>query len=172
VDSGTFITWLWLGAGIVLVGSEVFHASLTTVFLGLAAMGVAGLRAMGLIEALPTSFVVWAVLTVALTVPLRPLVRRWLPGDSRKDMSDEDKDAMGTLVDVLDDIVELEPVGRIRFQGTSWPALTAEGSIPRGAKARLVYRDKLAWVVERVPELEEASVVPRDDLAILKKEDR
>jgi len=161
MDSGTIITLLWLTAGLVLVGSELFHASLTTVFLGAAAILTAGLRWLGVVDALPASFLVWACLSIGLAVPLRPLVRRFLPGERRFDHSHEDRDAMGTLVDVVETVVELEPSGRIRFQGSTWPALSTEGSIPKGARAKLVYRDKLAWVVEPLPALEGADIVPR-----------
>ena len=170
MDPGTFITLLWLAGGIALVGSELLHASLTTVFLGIAAMMVAGMRALGLVDALPASLIAWSVLSVGLTVPLRPLMLKWFPGERRHDSSGAESDTLCELVDVIEMVSEDQPPGRIRFQGTSWPATCIEGTIPAGGKARIVYREKLAWVVEPLPALEAATVVPIADPRVATRE--
>lgn len=145
---GDWITWFWLIGGAVLVASELFHASLTTLFLGAAAILVGLMTGIGLIESFAVSLAIFAVTSVGLAIPLRPVVRKYLPGEAKYDPSHEDRDAYGMVVDVLETINEGNNNGRIRFQGTTWPATCLEGSIPAGSTARLVCRDKLAWIVE------------------------
>jgi membrane protein implicated in regulation of membrane protease activity len=163
MDAEMIFTLVWLVVGVVLIGSEALHASFTTVFLGAAALGVAGLRAVGLVDSLPASLIVWMLLSAALTIPLRPLALRYLPSEKRRDPADEDSDARGQVVDVIETVTEVAgepPMGRIRFQGSTWPAVTTDGTLPKGSKARLVYRERQTWVVDPVPELEGADVVP------------
>ncbi len=142
------ITFIVLGAG--LIASEFFALSLVQVFLGMAALLTAGLRSIGLIESLPLSLLTWAFASLALTLPLRPLVRRLLPNDRGAfDPTDAtNNDLVGTIVEVVLAIDEATPNGRVKVQGTSWPAQSTQGSIPKGARVKLIGRKKLLWYVE------------------------
>lgn len=156
-----WITVAFLVAGIVLVASELVSLSLIPVFLGASAFIVAGLRGMGVIETLPMSLLVWSMTSVALALPLRPLARRYLKTGERKvDQSHEDRDAMGAVVDVLEPVDDQSDDGRVRFQGTTWSARTTDGVVPKGARARLVYKDKLVWIVEPLDVLDDMNRVP------------
>jgi membrane protein implicated in regulation of membrane protease activity len=155
------LTALFLAAAVLLIASEALHLSLIPVFLGIAALIVAGLRGVGLVESLPASLLVWSVTSVALTLPLRPIVKKYLKlGELKVDPSDENKDALGTIVDVLEAIDDSSEKGRIRFQGTTWSARSTEGVIPAGSKARLFAKDKLVWVVEPLSVLDDVNQVP------------
>jgi membrane protein implicated in regulation of membrane protease activity len=145
---GDWITWFWVIAALVLIGSELFHASLTTLFLGAAAVIVALLHGIGLVESFVVTVVLFALTSAGLAIPLRPMVRKYLPGESKYDPSDEDRDAYGSIVQVVETVHEADNSGRIRFQGTTWPATSIEGTILAGSNARLVVREKLAWIVE------------------------
>jgi inner membrane protein len=158
--AGDWLLWAFLIGGLLAIGSEVFHATLTALFLGLSALVVAGLVGTGLITGLGPAVLVWGIMSVVLALPLRPIVKRLLPGERRHDKSNEDDDAVGLIVDVLEPVLEGEIRGRIRHQGTTWPAVCIDGSIPAGGKARLVMRQKLAWVVEPLDMLAAADVVP------------
>ena len=57
-------------------------------------------------------------------------------------------------MEVVTGVNAKDPAGRIRYQGTSWPAISLQGDIPAGRKARLLARDNLAWVVEPVEDTE------------------
>jgi len=156
-----WITAAFLIGGILLIASELVNLALVPVFLGAAALIVAGLRGAGLIESVPMSLLAWAVTSVALTLPLRPLARRFMkPGASHHDLSHEDKDAMGVIVDVVEPINDTTPTGRVRFQGTTWAAQCVEGVLPAGAKAKLVFKDKLVWMVEPLSVLDDVNQVP------------
>ena len=129
--------------------TELFLPGLIVVFFGLAAVIVACLQWLGLFPGLTESFTVWIVTSLVLLLALRHFMRKWLPSESSVQMTDEDVEAAGMIVEIT------EP-GRIRFGGTSWPAVTKEGLPISACKtARLLYRDNLVWVVEPYQELEE-----------------
>jgi hypothetical protein len=56
---------------------------------------------------------------------------------------------MGQTVTVVEPVDD-ESAGRIRFRGATWDARTTEGRLPKGAEARILYRDNLTWIVEPV----------------------
>jgi len=144
------ITWIWLGAGIALMIAEIVVPGFVVIFLGAAAVLVAGLRWIGLVEALTTSFGLWIALSVAMAVGLRSLVARYISSERTVQPTDEDLAAFGKVVDVVALVSEDDSTGRIRYSGTSWPARSLKGTLEPGSKARIVHRENLAWVVELV----------------------
>lgn len=148
------ITWVWLIAGIALIATELFIPGLVVFFLGLAAMIVAGLRWIGLLTGILDSFTAWFVTSIVLLLGVRQLVLRWLPSERSFQTTNEDIEAIGTVVDVVHEVSSSDQSGRIWFGGTSWPAVSRQGVIPMGQKARLVLRDNLVWIVEPVTEIE------------------
>lgn len=160
--------WIWLIGGLLLMVSELFLPGIVAVFLGAAAVLVAGLQAVGVIEGLMTSILVWMGLSVGLTVSLRRTVAKYLPAEvTKKNLSQGEADALGVEVEVLETVYEDNTEGRIRYQGTTWPATSTRGTIDKGAAATLVARDNLAWLVEPArlakPERHGALVPKKDD---------
>ncbi len=147
-------TIAFLVAGIALVASEAVAPALVSVFLGIAAIITAGLRWLGVLESVPVSLLVCALTSLALAIPGRLLIHRLVPGrsDARRDRTDvdNDKDAMGEVVSVVEDVSDEHDTGRIRFQGTTWQARSVQGVIARGQQAQLVYREGSLWIVEPV----------------------
>lgn len=160
---GDVVTLIWLAVGLLLIAFELFVPGLVVVFAGLGALAVALLRFVGVIEGLPASFAAWMVSSVVMVLAFRSTLRRWFPAEETVRVENEAVDAYGKVVEVLEEVTESggdKPPGRVSFGGTSWPARTAEGTIKAGERARLVFRDNLAWVVEPVPALEEGEEEP------------
>lgn len=147
MDSET-VTTIWLVAGIVLMLSEIVAPGMVVGFLGFASLLVAGARALGLIESLGASFGLWAVTSVGLVLSLRNVAKKYFPSEEKRVSIDEDASMYGKEVQVLSDCSDANDAGRIRIQGTSWPAKTVEGTIAAGTTAKLVYRDNVAWIIE------------------------
>jgi inner membrane protein len=61
---------------------------------------------------------------------------------------DEDLDAFGTIVEVVESIDPDHSKGRIQFRGSTWNATSVSERIEAGERARVVYRDNLVWVVD------------------------
>jgi membrane protein implicated in regulation of membrane protease activity len=143
------IPWFWFIGGLLLMATELLLPGLIVIFFGLAAVIVACLQWLGFFTGASQSFTVWIVTSIILLLGLRHFMKRWLPAESSFQMTDEEVEAAGT-------IVEITGPGRIRYGGTSWPAVTRDGNPVEGGKARLLYRDNLVWVVETYQELEES----------------
>jgi inner membrane protein len=142
------ITWIFLIGGILLIATELFIPGLVVCFLGAAGIIVAVLRWLGFFPGLVQSFTVWFITSIVLLLGLRHLLLRWIPSESTYSYSDEDVSAIGSVVDVVQTISDSNQHGRIRYAGTTWPAISKHGTLLAGEKAKLLYRDNLIWVVE------------------------
>lgn len=140
-------TLVWLVLGIVLMLAELLVPGLVVIFFGMAALLVGGLAALGIVQAWTTAIAVWAVGSLGMVLGLRSGAQRLLPGESDRGATDEDVEAFGEVVEVVEEVGPFES-GRIRFRDVTWAAQTIEGRIPAGAKARIVARDNLIWIVE------------------------
>lgn len=141
------LTWLFVFGGLGLMVLETFIPGGVAGFLGLGGLVVAGLRALGLLMDPLTALITWVFLSTGLTIALRPLAMRFVQGDISLGLTNEDAEAMGQTVTVIEEVGE-EDAGRIRFRGATWEARSVEGHLPKGAEAKLLYRDNLTWVVE------------------------
>ena len=142
------ITWIWFGAGVIFLLAEFVLPGLVVLFLGLGAMLVALGRWLHLLEGVISSFTAWFIISLVLVIFLRQLLARFVPAETSYQSPEENLNAQGTVVEVLDAVDDQHSDGRIRFQGSSWPATCLEGRIASGNKARLLYRDNVVWVVE------------------------
>ncbi|MCS3667974.1 membrane protein implicated in regulation of membrane protease activity [Salinibacter ruber] len=143
----TLLTWAFVVVGALLMLIEAVVPGGIAFFLGIGGVVVGGLRALGLLVDPLSSVVTWVFLSTGLTIALRPLMLRFVQGDVSLAMTDEDAEAMGETVTVVEAVGPESP-GRIRFRGATWDARTLEGRLPDGAEAQLLYRDNLTWVVE------------------------
>jgi membrane protein implicated in regulation of membrane protease activity len=143
----TLLTWIFVVGGLLLMLLETVVPGGVAAFLGVGGLVVAGLRALGLLMDPWTAIITWIFLSVGLTIALRPLAMRFVQGDISLSLTDEDAEAMGEVVTVVETASHDEP-GRIRYRGATWDARTVEGTLPKGAEATLLYRDNLTWIVE------------------------
>ena len=143
----TLLTWAFVVGGLLLMVLETLIPGGVAGFLGVGGLVIAGLRAMGLLVDPLTALVTWIFLSAGLTIALRPLLLRFVRGDSSLALTDEDAEAMGQTVTVVEDVGDEDP-GRIRFRGATWDARAVDGTLPEGAQATILYRDNLTWVVE------------------------
>ena len=143
----TLLTWGFVAGGLLLMVLETVVPGGVAGFLGLGGLVIAGLRALGLLLDPWTAVITWVFLSVGLTIALRPLAMRFVRGETSLSLTDEDAEAMGETVMVVEQVGE-EESGRIRYRGATWEARAVEGTLPKGAEAALLYRDNLTWIVE------------------------
>lgn len=137
----------WVVGGIVLLVAEIVVPGMVLGFLGAAALLVALLLWLGVIEGLAPALTTWFIGSIVMLVALRGLFQRLMPGDTEVHSTDEDLDAQGAVVEVAETIPKGEK-GRIRYRGTTWAATCYERTLEAGGQARLVTRDGIGWVVE------------------------
>ncbi len=147
------MVWFWLVFGAILVFLEFVLPGLIVVFLGAAALIVGWALHVGWLSGLLESISAWFVVSLVLIISLRSFCYRLMPGETETHSTDEDFDAFGKVVEVVQDLEPNKP-GRIRFQDSTWPAICYGETIPSGQKAKIVTRDNLMWVVEPHKEIE------------------
>ena len=142
------------------MASEAIVPGLVVIFFGGGAILTGLLRFLEVIESVPASVLTWLGLSAALVVALRSTVKKWFPPDESVGEVDEDLEAYGQVVEIVEAVSEFgdgEP-GRIRLDGSTWPAWSVKGTLAPGMRGKLVYRKNLDWYVEPVPVLDEGQV--------------
>ena len=140
----TVLFWVILGS--ILVFSELIVPGLIVIFLGMASFFVAFGIWMGWFVSLIDILTAWMLSSLVLIFSLRQVFARLAPGESVVSNMDEDKDAYGSIVEVLKTVGPHEK-GRIFFRGTSWEASSSQ-VIKTGEKAILKSRDLNMWIIE------------------------
>lgn len=137
--------------------SEVLIPSGVAFLLGFSGLIVGALRFFGLLEEPSIAIFTWLLTSTALTILIRPFIRKYFPAESSFKYADEDFEAMDQIVNVIEPINDLDNSGRIRYQGISWQARSIEGKIPAGTQVRIKFRDNTTWIVEPVDVLDHGS---------------
>lgn len=126
---------IWLLAGAVLVGAELVSGELFLLMLGGGALAAAGGVALGL--GLVGSAVVFAVVSVALLLAVRPIVRRRLESGLTPLQTHH-----GTMVGRDAEVVHRVDGenGRVRISGELWSARSMDGQevIEEGSTATVL----------------------------------
>ena len=138
---------IWIVLGAVLIVLELIVPGAVLVFLGTGAMLVAFLIWLGLIQTWVASVTTWFIVSLVLLLVLRSFFQRFISGDIERQSTDEDLDAYGEVVDVVEAIGP-DKEGRIRYRGTTWQATCYDHTLEAGSKAQIVYRESLVWIVE------------------------
>ncbi len=144
--------WILLGVSLMLL--EVLIPGLVVIFLGFAAILVGLAINFGFIEGVLTSLTTWFISSIALVLGFREMLLKLAPqGDITIAKLDEQKELLGQIVTVIN-AVGPKPGGRIFFQDSTWPAMTQKEVIPKGAKAKILTRLNLTYIIEPLEETE------------------
>jgi len=141
---------LWLGSGIFLMAIEFLVPGLVMVFLGLGSLTVVFGMHFGYINGILQQFITFFISSIIYLFTLRFLVLRFVPSVTKKENIDEDKEVMGSIVEIVADINSGE-FGRVEHSGSSWQA-RAEGdqTILKGEKVKIIGRDNITWIVQKI----------------------
>ncbi|MEX0662817.1 MAG: NfeD family protein [Balneolaceae bacterium] len=142
------LTWIFLIGGILLMLLEFVVPSGVALFLGFSGLTIGLLRFFGILTDPTLSISAWLILSVGLTIAIRPFIKKYLKPESFFKYADEDFEAMDQIVEVIKPITDKDNSGRIRFDGVSWQARSLEGDIKKGQKARIRFRENTTWIVE------------------------
>ncbi len=144
------ITWIFIGGGLSLMLLELLIPSGMAFLLGLSGLLVGLVQLLGFFEDPVNAVMAWLFTSVALTIAVRPVIKKYFQGETSFKFADEDFEAMDQIVEVVEPLNDSTNEGRIRFQGISWQARTIDGEVPVGAQVRIKYRDNTTWIVEPV----------------------
>ncbi len=142
------LTWIFLGGGLLLMLLEFAAPGGVALFLGFSGLVVGFLRFFDLLSSTGGSIAAWLILSVGLTIAIRPFIKKYLKPESSFKYADEDYEAMDQVAEVIEDVNDYDNSGKIRFDGTSWRAKSLEGTIRAGEKVRIRFRENITWIVE------------------------
>lgn len=142
------LTWIFLGGGLLLMILEFALPGGVAFFLGVSGLIVGFLRFFDVITSTGGSVAAWMLLSVGLTIAIRPFIKRYFKPESSFKYADEDYEAMDQIAEVIEDVTDYDNSGKIRFDGTSWRAKSLEGNIKAGEKVRIRFRENITWIVE------------------------
>lgn len=137
--------FVWGVAGIALLVSELLVPGFVIFFFGLGALitAVASLILPPVAGSVALQGVVWALGSILSLRFLRRRFARVFRGDTLEPGGEAD---IGRTVVVTEKITPETP-GRVRFQGTSWKAVSYTETFEPGEKAQIVEEDNLTLVV-------------------------
>jgi membrane protein implicated in regulation of membrane protease activity len=138
----------WIILGIVLSALELLLPGAVVIFLGLGAITTAGLIYLGVVEGWTQAFLSWFMISIFYLIVLRTLLMKLMPGEEKVENTDEDADAAGKIVHVVE-AIRPEAPGRISLQDSTWEAHSSS-IIEAGDKAIIVSRKNLGWIVKPV----------------------
>ena len=137
----------WLVTGLVFILAELVIPGGIIMFLGIAGLIVASALVFDLVETWTAVLTLWFVSSLGLILLLRGFAQKYVGGDSSVASTDEELDAFGELVDVVEDIGPGQLKGRVIFRGTEWDALGDGELIKAGDLATFVARDNICLIV-------------------------
>lgn len=142
------LTLLLIVIGVVFLVSELVLPGGVVMWLGVSSLIVAGLTHLGYLQNWTSVFISWSFLSASMVVTSLFCLKMYLDKDVVRKDYDQDRDLMGSLVEVETKVTTENHAGRIRFQGTSWEARSVAGEIAATQRAVIVGRDNLTWLVQ------------------------
>lgn len=139
-------TLFWSILAIVCLLAEFVVPGAVLGFIGAAAAIVGLAEYLGWVEGWMPALTLFFISSLFLVLVVRTLFLRFFPGDSKVDNVDDDADAIGAIVDVLQDITPAKR-GRIRYRDSSWEA-ESEETLIKGEKAVILSRSGSLWIVQ------------------------
>jgi inner membrane protein len=141
---------LWLGFGIFCIVSEFLLPGLVMVFVGLGSITVVIGIHLGYLNNVADQFIAFFISSVIYLFTLRFLILHFVPTNTRKENINEDRQALGSEVEVIEDIL-VGQLGRIKYSESTWQAKALD-QIPilSGEKATIIGRDNITWIVQKL----------------------
>lgn len=141
---------LWLGFGLFCIISEFLLPGLVMVFVGLGSLTVALGMHLGLLNSYTVQIITFFISSTIYLFTLRFVILHFVPTSTRKEDINEDRQAIGSEVEVVEDILNGQ-LGRIRHSESTWQAKADEGiTILKGEKATIIGRDNITWIVQKL----------------------
>lgn len=146
---------VWLLLGIVFIFIEFFIPGLVIAFFGVGALITALTTWIGISPILELQLLVFIVSSILLLIFLRKYVKRTFLGRTRgNDTSQNFNVEIGKIISVIEYIQPGEVGGKVRYQGSNWPARASE-PIPPGESVKIIGIENITLIVEKVVKITE-----------------
>ncbi len=142
------LEYIWILAGLILLGLEFALPGAFVMFLGIGALAAGIATRIWSID-LPIQIMVFVISTLVSVFLLGSFIKKLFKSDSSKDPFIKD-DYLNKIVTVEEEVLQNQMGGKVRFQGTIWDAISQKGKIPKGEKVQIVSRNNLTFTVETI----------------------
>jgi inner membrane protein len=140
MDPASFPWLIWFLAGIAVMLAELALPGFVIIFFGLGCWGAAGVAVFAP-HAYSAQVFAFLIVSVASLITLRKVAMRVFVGRTEGvETEDLGNVAAGARI-TLDQTLEAGRIGRVRFRGTMWDAVSEE-RIPAGSDAEITGVDK------------------------------
>ena len=143
-----FLPYLWLLAGVLLIGLELLTPGFVVIFFGIGALltGLLSLLIPGLSASLLLQFLIWGGSSLLSLFALRRFFKRTFRG---KEIEDTGQDEfVGQTAEVIEAVTQKKP-GRVSFQGTTWKAVTYDSDLAAGDSVEIMKKENLTLIVSK-----------------------
>ncbi len=142
---GEYMVWVWLALLVLFIITEIATVQLTTVWFAGGALIAMLLAAFG-VKSIFVQIAVFLVISVALLIATRPIVKKHINKKSQPTNADRN---IGQKAVVTEEINNLLGKGAAKIAGTEWTARSASDDvIPVGATVTVVRIDGVKLIVE------------------------
>lgn len=143
------IPLFWILLGLVMIGSEFLVPGFVLFFFGAGAIftGVLSWIIPGVEQSFAAQALIWIASSSISLGALRRYVKPVFSGSFLK-RSDEDRKPVGEHGTVIERI-DPETEGRIRYQGTSWRAISYDETLEPDERVEIMRKDGMTFVVTR-----------------------
>lgn len=144
-----FVPFFWIILGIILVGLEMVIPGFIIFFFGAGGIitGIISLIFGGLSSNFLLQAGIWVGSSVLSLVVLRKYLSKIFRGTLFNQTKEKDQ-LLGSAAVVISEITPEQP-GRIKFQGTSWKAISYTESLKAGETVEIISKEESAFVVTR-----------------------
>lgn len=153
-DKVDTITTILISLFVFLAIAECFLPGGIALSIGLSALVMALLRYLEVVESVVTTFSLLPMIAIVFVSFSFKFLNKHFSGETSEDFIPDNIDINNDLVKVLSDIREENSNGKVQFQGSSWKAISQNGTILEGDKAKVVSRDGLVLIVEPIDKIE------------------
>ncbi len=139
--------FLWTLLGLLLIGAEMFIPGFVIFFFGIGAVvtGILSVFIPGIAGSFMSQGVVWIISTILSFSFFRKKFTKIFKGTILNRNTDKD---LGKAVVVIEEITPDKP-GRVRYQGTSWKAVSYIEKFDVGETVDIVKEESLTFIVSK-----------------------
>ncbi len=135
---------IWLIIGLILLLAELVSVTLVFVFLAIAALIIAFLGSIGLINSWEYQLILFSVISLVSTLLLRKPAKQWLNKSRQKEYTEYTGETAMVITDIPAD-----GEGKIFYRGAEWIAVSHHHTpIEAGSKVTIVRADGIRLIVE------------------------
>lgn len=137
---------IWLLAGLICIGLELFIPGLVIIFFGFGAIFAS------LFSLFISNFIFQSIIFISFSILPLVFLRKKFKTIFKGTLFYPDKNdgkKIFEFAEVLEPISEKEE-GRIKYKGTTWNAVSVSGKIEAGTSVKIIRREGLTFLVEKI----------------------